>query len=261
MHALLDGDVLLYKSGFASDANAKREYIDRFGDAEGYDPKEHHEPLANALQMTKQTLNGILDAVRAKEYTVVISHPVNYREGFFPDYKMNRDITHKPYWYKEIGEYLFQHHGAVYSEQGDEADDMLGILQMEALVNDEQTVICSIDKDLQGVPGLHYNFSPKNIERGVFEVSPVEASRNFYRQILTGDTSDNIPGMYKKLGIKASKKYLSPLESMTRDPEMERYVRDIYKDDRFVDVMGTLLYIKREPGRWWKDLPPGGYVM
>lgn len=254
MRALLDGDVLIYRSGFASDANAKREYVDRFGDAEGYDPKDHHEPLANALQMTKQTLNGILDAVGASEYTVIISHPVNYREGFYPDYKMNRDITHKPYWYKEIGEYLFQHHGALYSEQGDEADDMLGILQMEALAADEETVICSIDKDLDMLPGLHYNFSPKNIEKGVYDQQDPEGLRLFYKQIITGDSSDNIPGLYKHSGIKAAKKLLEPLDSLTRSGEMYEYVLDLFKGDKaHVDLMGKLLWIKRDPN-WWS--PP-----
>lgn len=252
MRALLDGDVLIYRAGFASDANAKREYIASNGSVEGYDPKEHHEPLVNALQMAKQTINGILEAVNANDYTVVISHPVNYREGFFPEYKMNRDITHKPFWYKEIGNYLFDKHAAVYSEQGDEADDMLGILQMEALSNDEDTIICSIDKDLNMIPGLHYNFSPKNIEKGVYEMQDPEALRLFYQQLVTGDSSDNIPGIFKHSGIKAAKKLLEPIEELTRGPEMYEYVLDLFKGDKaHVDLMGKLLWIKRDKN-WWR---------
>lgn len=254
MHSLIDGDVIVYRAGFASDAVAKAEYIDRFGSAEGYDPKEHHEPLPHALQIVKRTLTGILDTVNANRYTVVISHPVNYREQFFPDYKMNRDITHKPFWYKEIQNYLFEHHAAIYSEQGDEADDYLGILQMNYLMEDKESIICSIDKDLNMIPGLHYNFSKNNEANGIYEIQDPEALRLFYQQIVTGDSADNIPGMYKKLGKKATKKYTDPIETMTNSREMYQYVLDLYEGDKaHVDLMGKLLWIKRDPN-WWS--PP-----
>ena len=241
MVALLDGDVVVYQAGFGSDAAAK---------ARGYD----HEPIEYQLHAVKETINSILDAAGAEEYLVLLSHPVNRREEIFPDYKANRDSSHKPYWYYDIKEYLLEHHGAQYSEEGDEADDALGILQMEALAKDQETIICTNDKDLDMIPGLHYNFSKTKRDNGVYEMDDPECLRKFYTQMLTGDSTDNIPGLYRKTGIKASPQHKLPLEGFTTDREMRSYIRDVYKDDDFVQLIGQLLWIKRERGErgWWQ---------
>jgi DNA polymerase-1 len=63
-----------------------------------------------------------------------------------------------------------------------EGDDVLGVLY------EEGDVIASIDKDMLTLPGLHLR------DGEVLEVSRLEADRNFYGQVLTGDTSDNYPG-------------------------------------------------------------------
>lgn len=252
--ALLDGDVLIYQAGFASDATAKRAWVDDGNDPEEFDIKEHHEPWQYQRFLVKQMIQRLLDATNSTTYAVAISHPVNHRERMFPDYKMNRDVTHKPFWHKEIKEYLLDEHGAVFSMAGDEADDLLGQWQMMALADDEETVICSIDKDLDLIPGLHYNFSKTRAENGVYDMEDPECFRLFYKQIITGDSTDNIPGIFKKRGIKASKKFLEPLDEMTRVGEMYGYVLGLFEDDKaHVDLMGKLLWIKRD-NNWWE--PP-----
>lgn len=254
MKALLDGDVFVYRSGFASDATAKRSFVDGGGDAEDFDINEHHEPWEYQRFMVKKNIQDILDIVKARTYAVALSHPVNYREQYFPEYKMNRDVTHKPYWHKEIKNYLIEDHGALFSEVGDEADDLLGQWQMQALMEDETTVICSIDKDLDMIPGLHYNFSKNRAEEGVYDMEDPEGLRLFYKQIITGDTADNIPGMYKKLGVKAGKKFLEPIDRMTTVGDMYSYVLTLFNNDKaHVDLMGKLLWIKRD-NNWWE--PP-----
>lgn len=240
--AAIDGDVICYMAGFGSDASAKKQ---------GY----AYEPLEYALHATKQTINSILEAAGAEEYVLFLSHPVNEREAIFPDYKMNRDSSHKPHWYSEIKDYLLDRHGAVFSEEGDEADDAMGIFQMEAIARDEETIICTIDKDMDLIPGLHYNFSKTRRDNGVYEMEDPECLRLFYLQMLTGDATDNIPGLFKKTGQKATAQWKMPLDGMTRDSEMRAYIRDVYKDDEFVDTIGKLLWIKRERGDFWKLLP------
>jgi 5'-3' exonuclease len=78
--------------------------------------------------------------------------------------------------------------GAIVSA-GCEADDLMGIKQFSN--PDKSTVICTIDKDLKMIPGYHYNFV-----KGEFnDVKLKEANRFFFRQVLTGDATDNIPGI------------------------------------------------------------------
>ena len=239
--ALIDGDVVCYNAGFASDAAAREKGIE-------------HEPLSHCLHIVRQRLDAITEAAGATDRLIYLSHPINYREEIFPDYKANRDVTHKPFWHTEIRDYLIERQGAAFSEQGDEADDALGIHQMGALAADEETIICTIDKDLDMIPGLHYNFSKTRRDNGVYDLSDPDCLRLFYTQMLTGDSADNIPGMFKKLGVKASARWLVPIEDMTRAKEMYEYVMEVYNgDEGFVHRNGKLLWIKRDE-RWWE--PP-----
>ena len=236
MIALIDGDVLKYMCGFASDAQAKLAGLP-------------HEDVSYCLHGVNKTVNSILEATGVKDYVVFVSHPINHRKALYPDYKANRDPTHKPHWFKEIDEFLFNRHNAVYSEEGDEADDAMGILQSTDTSN---YVIATIDKDLDCIPGWHYNFSKNRKENGLYWVDEEEANRCFYKQILTGDTSDNIPGMWKLMGKKATKKYTEPLEKLTTPDLMYQHVVDCYDgNEETVKWLGDLLYIKRdETGVW-----------
>lgn len=236
MLALIDGDVLKYACGFASDANARKMGVE-------------HEDLAYCLNTVGTTIRSIVDVSGADDYTIFISHPVNRRFDLFPEYKANRDPTHKPHWFKEIHDYLFDRHAAVYSDAGDEADDALGITQC---TSGQDTVICSIDKDLDGVPGWHYNFSKNRKADGVYYVSEEQANQFFYKQILTGDSTDNIPGIYKKLGIKATKRITGQVDTLSSTRDMYDYVVDCYKGDvEHVKFVGDLIYIKRDESGIW----------
>ena len=255
--ALIDGDVLVYSTGFASDAAAKSLYKQQHPEDElliNFDISVHHEPLNYTLHGTGELIGSLLRNSEADDYRIFVSHPVNYREIFYPPYKTNRDVSHKPHWYDEIKEYLFKRHPTEYSEQGDEADDALGIMQMAfADDKDVETIIVSIDKDLDMIPGLHYNFSKTRKANGIYRVDDPEGLQKFYTQIITGDTSDGIPGLYQKTGRKAKAQYLYPLEGMSDEGKMRDYVIDVFDGDiEHVDLMGQLLWIKRN-GRWYKD--------
>lgn len=235
MIALIDGDVLKYSCGFASDAQAKK-----LG--------EDYEELRFCLNGVNKTIDSILSTTGATEYVPFVSHPVNSRKALYPEYKANRDPLHKPYWFSQIHEFLFSRHGARLSEEGDEADDAMGITQC---LNIEETIICTIDKDLDCVPGWHYNFSKNRKESGVYYVEEEQANRFFYKQILKGDSADNIPGLFRKMGQKATQKWLAPIDEMTSTTEMYEYVVECYGDEDWVKWVGTLLWIKRtEDGLW-----------
>ena len=266
MQALIDGDVVIYAAGFASDAAAKRVVQQQIGDSkEAWEEYVAihgvpHEPLNYCLHSVNEKVASVMDAVDGTRRRIFLSHPVNFRESWFPDYKMNRDLTHKPFWYDEIKDYLIDKMGAEYSELGDEADDALGIAQMEALKRGRDTIICTNDKDLDMIPGLHYNWSKSRVENGVYEVDEVEAIRFFYTQLITGDSTDNIPGLFKHTGKKATAAIKAPIQTMYSEAEMYHYVvKEVYKGDRdFVCMIAPLLWIKRSNELW--QPPMGGAV-
>jgi 5'-3' exonuclease len=74
-----------------------------------------------------------------------------------------------------------------------EADDEIGIQATELSNAGDTPVIVSTDKDLDMIPARHYNW----VKQEVYDVTDEEAYRNFFRQCLTGDTVDNVPGIYR----------------------------------------------------------------
>ena len=100
------------------------------------------------------------------------------------------------------------------------------------------------------VPGHHYN--PTKKEK--YWISEEEGIRNFYKQILTGDTVDNIKGL-KGIGPKKAEKILS---CCANEIEMYNMCCKAYKEHNVsIEQMhenAELLYMLREPGVYWK--PP-----
>ena len=73
--------------------------------------------------------------------------------------------------------------------EGIEADDKVVI---EWAKDPEHTIVSSIDKDLLQVPNIRiHNRKHKTIRT----LTQEEATYNFYMQLLTGDTTDHIPGV------------------------------------------------------------------
>lgn len=251
MIALIDGDVIVYAAGFASDSAAKRHKKELAEAGMDSSHMDDFEPLGHCLHGVDTMLNSITNAVGTDDYQVVLSGPTNTRETLFPEYKANRDTTHKPRWHSEIKDFLLNKRGALLSEAGDEADDALGIMHTD---NPDSTIICTVDKDLDMVPGLHYNWSKTRRDTGIYTISEVEANRFFFTQVLSGDSTDNIPGMFQVLGVKCTEKYKRPIQSMDSFMDMYNYVLDVYKGDQeFVNLSGHLLWIKRHEGKTWVE--------
>jgi hypothetical protein len=146
----------------------------------------------------------------------------------------------RPLHYEEIREYLLEVQGAE-EIQGYEADDALGIYQTST------SIASHIDKDINMIPGLHYNWVKKTL---YLVQDPGEVRREgrkivgggfkfFCHQLLTGDRVDNIPGI-KNITEKSGRNYgpvraMKALDKETTKEELLDKVRDIYyniyKDD------------------------------
>lgn len=144
-------------------------------------------------------------------------------------------------------------YGAIVST-GCEADDLLGIEQMS--YNDasvEESMICSIDKDLRMIPGWHYHPGLRRrgswiIEPHRYLVSPLDAMRFFYTQLLMGDATDGIKGV---VGIGKSKADKLLAHTTTED-EMFNTVREAYSCDPEMLMNGQCLWIWRKENDIWQ---------
>jgi len=190
---------------------------------------------AIAVYRVNEMIENTLAEVEASEYKLFLTSPDNFRKHIYPEYKANRTAT-KPKHLQFLRDYLVESWQGTVAERM-EADDYLGINQ------NESSIICSIDKDLLQVPGKHYNF----VKKEFYEVDEETGFRNFYTQLLTGDTSDNIKGIAGIGPVKAKK----ALAEATNEYEMFCIVRDMYKNDDWMIMNGRCLHILRSLDDDW----------
>ena len=264
MHFLIDVDSVIYKAGCANEV--RRWYVGSNGQAvanfqykaeaiefAGEDVDEYEfwmektaGPLSHSLANTKHIMEKIVNHPRCITYGVYISGKDNFRYDIDPNYKGQRDKSSRPIHEQEIREYLLSAWDAVESH-GCEVDD---IVSYECLANPLTNVIVSIDKDLDNTAGWHYNYDAAK----AYYVTTEEADLNFYRQLLSGDPTDNIKGVKGIGAIKAK----DILQNALTPERMCSIVWKVYEDkgydwQYFLD-QGRLLWMWRQPDDLW--MPP-----
>ena len=203
---LVDGDIIAYRAAAATDGRFYKvigvkagpwyykkeavEYCNELGisvDMIEIDYKP--EPVANALTIVKQMMSGIKSNLSGKfpnsKLVTYLTVDGNFRKEINPGYKSGRKGVRRPENLQGCKDYLMKHHGATW-EYGLEADDLL-TLRATAL-GLGKFVICSIDKDLKQMPGLHYDL----VNDSIVEVTEEEARSNLWVQVISGDTTDSI---------------------------------------------------------------------
>lgn len=238
MHALIDADRIAYAfGGMTDDEGFPLEWpfiasrVDR-----------NIESILTRTQATSRTLYLTSDDKSNFRIAVASIKP----------YKGNRPSI-KPFWYEQIRRYLVEEYKAEIVT-GMEADDALGIAACRNLGQPDCNinplwgpVICSVDKDLDMIPGKHFN--ELHPERGIYEISEKDALRNFYIQCLCGDPVDSIPGLF---GVGRKSKLCHDVELALDELGMYVLVRDAYEKrfgsywQQFLWENAALLWIKRQ---------------
>lgn len=264
--ALIDGDPLVYITACAVEQSTyatpdgelfptpapARKHCDKIGCSHTEIERQvEAEPKSHVLHLVKNIVERTLNKTAAKGFEVFLSGndipTFRDKEATIKPYKGNRE-GYKPFHYHTVRNYLERKYSATVVN-GIEADDALGIAMCQGGNTD---VICTIDKDLDMIPGMHYNYKTEKFH----STNDLQAYYAFYRQLLTGDTVDNIPGIYN-LGPKTADKILAGcmteedmfwrvLQTYSEAPD---YGGNVYEG--FVEN-GKLLWIQREHGDIWK---------
>lgn len=172
----------------------------------------------------------VRDTNSSKGY-VAVKGKGNFRYDLAEDYKANRNKYEVDPKIKERLDNLYEYCWATecVPSDGCEADDLVSIWATEAEEAGDSWVIAHIDKDIDMIPGWHYNFNKDKL----YEISEEEGHYLLCKQLLTGDSSDNIQGL-KGIGPKTAEKIL----------------KDVAKDDMLDVVRST--WRDKHP-RDWKD--------
>lgn len=250
----IDGDGIVYKVGFALQSKAHKQIN-----------ADLICPYVTAI------MSSILQAYAGYEYRVYLGTDTKlfrHDVATLQPYKGTRKKNSRPVLYQEVRDYLEYKFGALYVD-GEEVDDRLGINMYTGRAN----AITTKDKDLRQIPGEIYDWDLKK----KYYITPLEGYRFFCEQLVTGDITDNVPGLVKQLKLMGhhteskllhysrenGKGYQQSLkESLLKqesEKDMYKVVVDLYKkyelysEERLLEL-GRLLWIRRAEGEIWQ--PP-----
>lgn len=275
---VIDGDSLIYKTCHPT--------IYHFVDGVGYRSKEMAMKCAferdatvidakvlptvdESILMLRIKIKSIFNAVKQfipnveDNYIIYLSptgvdYVANYRLGInsVAPYKGNRLLAPKPPNFTALFSHLLQKYRTDVAE-GCEADDLCGIAASEG------HLVAAIDKDvLYSCPGHKFNYDTQE-----FHIqSEEDAWRYFFTQTLTGDTADNIPGLYR-VGEAAAGKILNNVESSPRAlydavlATYKEYLKGMNPKKVEMDILHNvcrLLWIQRKKNDCYRDYLEGG---
>jgi 5'-3' exonuclease len=149
-------------------------------------------------------IKDIIETTDSGSALIFMKGSNNFRYICDPEYKNTRKDTIEPEIKERIEKlYEYAEEFCTKGEDG-EADDYCSIYAKKALDEGRPYVVAHIDKDLNCIPGWHYNFRKKEF----YFMDDSEAYRFLMMQVLTGDATDNIHGLRgvgEKTAIKLTK--------------------------------------------------------
>lgn len=228
LKALIDGDILCYRLGFATQSSDGTDVL-----SEPLVRYRVDEFLSDLLVFDLPDCadyEGYLSTDSSSNFRVPLAVTVPYK---------GQRIAEKPKNHGVIQKYLLTEWG-FHDILGQEADDSLA--QEQTKLGDN-SIIVSIDKDMLQVPGWHYNF----VRRERIYVTPDTGFYNFCIQMLTGDRADNIVGIRGIGPVKAAR----CLAEADNDYLRLKAVSDVYRqngDDllRHFRENASLLWLRRQ---------------
>lgn len=225
MLALIDSDSLLYRVGFSSE--------------------DDEEWIAKAR--LDETLTVLVDDElnECTNHNFYISGSENFRFGIAKThpYKGNREKLKRPKHLQALRDHIVKKWNAEIS-QGMEADDVVSIMSYKH----PKSIIAHIDKDLDQIPGSHYNY----VKKVFYNVGKTEALRKLYTQSLVGDTVDNIKGV-RGIGPKKAEKLL---KDCFTEETLYNTVLSVYNNsmengmERLHENMNLLYLLRSEDDEW-----------
>ena len=222
MIALIDSDILCYRVAFKA-------------------KDESSEVAVNTLKSFVADIM-LLHLPEVFDFEFYLTGKTNFRhsQATTVPYKGNRP-KEKPAHLEPLRSYLLSSLKAKLSVD-EEADDMIAKRATEL---GDECVIVSIDKDFNQVPGWHYNF----LKRNLYYVTPEEGLLFFYKQLLMGDTADNIQGIRGVGEVKAGK----ILKDATTAHQLYQCCVEAMGAERVLEN-ARLLWLRRKPDEMWE--PP-----
>jgi len=219
---LFDADSLIYQAMYRVVTFGELREMIRKGDTRF---SIELEILQRGYDRFEKIAFDILNEIESEYQTSVVKYfftkcKRNFRKDVDPTYKANRKSNR---WVNELRSYLLDYLDGSFASDEYEADDL--IYFNTQLMNQYDYIICSIDKDLKQIPGIHYDYYQMKVKdengeymvdqfgqfvkvrKGFRYVTESEAEMMQFTMMLTGDVSDNVKGVHG-IGQKKAEKLL-----------------------------------------------------
>lgn len=278
-YKVLDGNnATLHEGKTLKEVKAHMEL--RHPESEGYLWEEYLfvEPVENAIFIMRNMVDGHFKAAQVTERRIFLDGDRNFRHDVatLKGYKESRKDVPKPKHYAALREYAVRSLGAIVCSDI-ETDDALS---MEQHQNPENSIIITIDKDLLMVPGYKFYYNRAKEVAGKKDTSPCflyqtkeAALRAFYQQLITGDRTDDIPGLggtkeEPGIGDKGAEKIVA---EYTDFRALQTHIVELYREkygetyqytdchgkerektcEQIVEEVGQLVWMRRWANDWW----------
>lgn len=170
----IDADSMVYAYGFAYEG----------------------QPLPFAKKAIADQVQRLTEDAGADYVKLFLGGVGNFRDEIAVTYPYKGTRTSKrPTHYAALRDYLYDTFDTTMCD-GFEADDAVSLLLWEEHLRSREKggcnlVVASGDKDVRNTPGHHMHIKTRDITY----IPAEDADRNFYTQLLTGDSVDNIRGL------------------------------------------------------------------
>jgi hypothetical protein len=204
--------------------------------------------LAQGKKKFQSIFEDITNSLFTEDYVMAMGGPDNFRLDLYVDYKASKgrvkSKSTKPDWFDDLKSWTVSHYDGCILTDNFEADDIVRVWALELDKAGINRCVVTVDKDLDCIPGNHYN--PRT--KAIYQVSEEWADYFYWKQLLMGDSVDNIPGI-KGIGPKKAEKIL---EGSTCHNEHKRRIclayDEAFGEDGFAHMLlnGKLLHIWRK---------------
>lgn len=200
------------------------------------------EIIDKGVRRAKKRIKEMGDRFWTGDLLIAVKGKDNFRYQIYPEYKSSRGqgVT----LLRDLAGFAIEaaiDEGWAIPAHGMEADDLVRIWAEEARRDGADFVVSHIDKDLNAIPGLHFNYR-QNV---TYTIDEARARVLFYKQLLTGDSSDSIPGC-KGIGKVKAERILGAAteEGELQERVVEAYM-EVYEDkwQEQLQLNGSLLYL------------------
>jgi 5'-3' exonuclease len=191
-------------------------------------------------------VNAVLRTTEADKFCLVhqARDSVTFRKQLYANYKANRGES--PDFIKHWKDVVYEAYRELEAVgvKNIESDDFLSIVHKTFDHDNHELILAHNDKDMFQLFGRHYMYKKNEWH----SVSKEEAELNLYKQMLTGDGTDNIIGCGKRVtkvyasGVKKGEKYMTrvgvgPKEAVRILQDSDN-MEDTVKN-KFVDTFGV----------------------